>query len=58
MVISEAKSAEESVQRILALPIGGFTDFETYPLANFNESMKADIEAIKTAEKMFPIPPK
>jgi len=58
MVISEAKSAEEIVQRILALPIGGFMDFETYPLANFNESMKADIEAIQAAEKMFPIPPK
>jgi len=58
MVIAEAKSAEEIVQRILALPIGGFMDFETYPLANFNESMKADIEAIKAAEKMFPMPPK
>jgi hypothetical protein len=33
-------------------------DFETYPLANFNESMKIDIEALKAAEKMFPGPPK
>jgi muconolactone delta-isomerase len=58
MVITEAKSAEEIVQRISALPMGGFMDFETYALANFNESMKADIEALKAAEKMFPAPPK
>ena len=58
MVISEAKSAEEIVQRISALPIGGFMDFETYPLADFNESMKAYIESMKAAEKMFPGPPK
>jgi muconolactone delta-isomerase len=58
MVITEAKSAEEIVQRISALPIEGFMDFETYPLANFTESMKAYIEAIKAAEKMFPGPPK
>jgi muconolactone delta-isomerase len=58
MVISEAKSAEEIVQRISALPVGGFMDFETYPLASFNESMKVNIEALKEAEKMFPGPPK
>jgi hypothetical protein len=58
MVIAEAKSGEEIVRRILALPVGGFMDFETYPLANFDESLKAEIEAIKVAEKMFPMPPK
>jgi muconolactone delta-isomerase len=58
VVMVEAKSAEEIVQMIMALPIAGFMDFETYPLANFNESMKADIEAIKAAEKMFPTPPR
>ena len=58
VVISEAKSAEEIVQSISALPIEGFMDFETYPLADFNESMKAYIEAIKAAEKMFPGPPR
>jgi len=57
-VIVEAKTAEEIVQMIMALPIAGFMDFETYPLANFNESMKADIEALKAAEKMFPTPPR
>ena len=58
VVMVEAKSAEEIVQMIMALPLAGFMDFETYPLANFNESMKADIEAIKAAEKMFPTPPR
>jgi len=56
MVIAEAKSAEEIVQRISALPVGGFMDLETYPLADFNESMKAYIESYKAAEKMFPGP--
>jgi len=58
MVIAEAKSAEEIVQRTSALPVSGFMDFETYPLADFNESMKAYIESYKAAEKMFPAPPK
>ena len=57
-VIAEAKSGEEIVQMIMALPIAGFMDFETYPLADFNESMKAYIESYKAAEKMFPAPPK
>jgi muconolactone delta-isomerase len=58
MVIGEQKSAEELVQAISTLPIGGFMDFETYPLADFNESMKATIESMKAAEKMFPGPPR
>jgi muconolactone delta-isomerase len=58
MAIAEAKSGEEIVQRMSALPVGGFMDFETYPLANFSESLKANIEALKAAEKMFPTPPK
>jgi len=58
MAITEGKSAEEIVQRISELPIGGFMDFETYPLADFNESMKAYIEAYKAAEKKFPGPPR
>jgi muconolactone delta-isomerase len=58
IVIGELKSAEELVQVQSTLPVGGFMDFETYPLADFNESMKAWIEAYKAAEKMFPGPPK
>ena len=58
MIIAEVKSAEEIVKNISGLPIGGFMDFETYPLADFNESMKTYIEAYKAAEKMFPGPPR
>jgi len=58
MLISEAKSAEEIVKKISAVPISGLMDFETYPLADFNESMKANIESMKAAEKMFPGPPR
>jgi len=58
VTISEFKSAEEIVQLISALPVGGFLNLEVYPLANFNESMKTYIESLKTAEKMFPGPPK
>ena len=58
MVIAEVKSAEEIVKNISGLPIGGLMDFETYPLADFNESMKIYIEAYKAAEKMFPGPPR
>jgi muconolactone delta-isomerase len=58
VTISEFKSAEEINQLLSELPIGAFLDIETYPLANFNESMKTYMENLKTAEKMFPGPPK
>jgi muconolactone delta-isomerase len=58
IVIGEQKSAEELVQAMSTLPVGGFMDFETYPLADFDESMKATIESMKAAEKMMPGPPK
>jgi muconolactone delta-isomerase len=57
IVISESDSAEAIVQAITGLPIGAFLDFEVYPLADPNESMKTYIEALKTAEKMMPGPP-
>ena len=58
VVISESDSAEEIVQRISGLPVGAFLDFEVYPLADPNEAMKAFIESLKAAEKMFPGPPR
>ncbi|MCK4369007.1 MAG: hypothetical protein KAV68_05000 [Dehalococcoidales bacterium] len=58
MVIAEVKSAEEIIKNISALPISGFMDFEVYPLADPYESMKTFIESLKTAEKMFPGPPR
>lgn len=58
MVIGEFNSAEEIVKKISEMPISGLMDFETYPLADFNEAMEAFIESMKKAEKMFPGPPK
>jgi muconolactone delta-isomerase len=58
MVITEAKSAEEIVQKITELPISGFMNFETYPLADLYEAMKIFIDSMKAAEKMMPAPPK
>ncbi len=56
IVISENKSAEEIAQNIIGIPTAAFSDFEVYPLADFNESMKMYIETMKTAEKLFPNP--
>lgn len=58
VVISENRNAEELVGKISGLPVGSFLDFEVYPLADPNESMKTFIESLKMAEKMFPSPPK
>ena len=58
VTIGEFNSAEEINQRLCELPVGGFLDFEVYPLADPFESMKAYLEALKMAEKMFPAPPK
>ena len=56
--ISEHPSAEEVAQTLAGVPMGGFLNFEVYPLADFNESMKAFIEAAKRAEQLFPAAPK
>jgi len=56
--ISEHPSAEEVAQTLAGVPMGGFMNFEVYPLADFNESMKANIEAAKAAEQLFPAAPK
>jgi len=58
VTIGDFKSAEEINQRLCELPVGGFLDFEVYPLADPFESMKPYLEALKAAEKMFPGPPK
>jgi muconolactone delta-isomerase len=58
VVISESDSAEGLVKGLTGLPVGGFLDFEVYPLADPKESMNAYIEALKEAEKMMPGPPK
>jgi len=58
IVISENKSAEEIAQNIIGMPTAAITDFEVYPLADFNESMKMYIDTMKMAEKLFPNPGK
>jgi len=52
--ISEHPSAEEVAQTLAGAPMGGFLNFEVYPLSDFNQSIKANIEAYKAAEQMFP----
>jgi muconolactone delta-isomerase len=54
VVISERDSAEDVAQALATVPMGGFLNFEVYPLADFNQAMKASIEAYKAAEKLFP----
>jgi len=58
VTIGEFKSAEEINQRLSNLPVGAFLDIEMYPLADAFEAMKTYIESLKTAEKMFPGPPR
>jgi muconolactone delta-isomerase len=58
VVIHESDSAEAIVQALTELPVGSFMDIEVYPLADPFESMKAFIENLKAAEKMFPGLPK
>jgi len=57
-VICEHPSAEDAAQTIASIPVGGLMSHEVYPLADFNVVMKASIESLKTAEKLFPSPPK
>ena len=57
-VICEHESAEHLVQTLSGIPMGGFMNFEVYPLADFDESMKAHIESAKRAEQLFPAAPK
>jgi muconolactone delta-isomerase len=58
VAINEVKSAEEILQRLNRLPIGGFLDFEVYPLVDAFEAMRTYVESMKAAEKMFPGPTK
>ncbi len=54
--ISEHRSAEDLDQFLS--PMDAFLNFETYPLADFGQAMKASIEAAKVAEALFPAAPK
>ena len=54
VAISEHDSAEDVAQTLAGVPMGGFLNFEVYPLADFDKTMKANIESAKAAEKFFP----
>lgn len=58
VVISQAESAEEIVKNFNEMPAASFMDFELYPLADFEESMKYVMEALKRAEQQIPSDPK
>ena len=54
--ISERESAEDLAQALGEIPLAAFMNFEVYPLADFGETCKAQIEALKRAEQLFPSP--
>jgi muconolactone delta-isomerase len=54
----ECKTAEEMVKNFNEIPITAYYGFESYQLADFNESMKIIIERMKEMEKIRPAPPK
>jgi muconolactone delta-isomerase len=54
MAICEHASAEDLEQTLASLPLNGYMHFEVYPLSDFSTSLKAHIESMRAAEKMFP----
>jgi hypothetical protein len=58
IVITEAKTAEEMLKNISAMPIASYLNMEAYPLADGIEAGKALIETLKAAEKMMPGAPR
>jgi len=56
--ISERESAEDLAQALGEIPLAAFMNFEVYPLADWHEAIKAQIEALKRAEKLFPAAPR
>jgi len=54
LTISELDSPEEIAQMIAGVPLGPFLNWETYPLADFEEMMKYQIESAKKAEQLSP----
>jgi muconolactone delta-isomerase len=58
IVITEAKTAEEVMKNILALPIASFLDIEVYPLADGIEGFKLMTDAAKAMAAKMPGAPK
>ncbi len=53
VVICEDATVEQFMETQASIPMGGFMDFKCYPLADFNASMKAYIEACNRAEQVY-----
>lgn len=53
-VICNHPSAEDAAKTIASIPMGAFMNFETYALADFDETMKAYVESLKRAEPSVP----
>ena len=58
VAISEVKTAEEAIQLFSEVPVNQFMNYEVYPLADYNGSMKIMLESLKAMEKMMPTAPK
>lgn len=58
VTLGEFKTAEEMVKFFNTMPFATYMDFQNYPLADYNESMKIIMEKFKAAEKMMPGAPK
>jgi len=58
VVIRECKSAEDVLRDMNEVPQAALLDFDIYPLADFNESVKIMLEGFKAREKMMPAPSK
>jgi hypothetical protein len=54
MVILNYANADEWVKDQNMVPILPYYDQEVYPLADMEEVMKSNLEALKAAEKMMP----
>lgn len=54
VAIVENTTGEDMAKVFGEIPLASYMDFEIYPLADFNKSMKIAIEGLKEAEKMMP----
>ncbi len=54
LAICEHSSAEDLNQTLTSMPIGIYMNFEVFPLADFNITMKALVEVLKAGERMAP----
>jgi len=54
VLICDFESGDQITQILPGMPGFGFMDFEVYPLADFDGSVKYFVEALKKAEQLMP----